>query len=143
MSEAQIASRLKKIIQPPPPPTPPDKILEILWRKKIFLRRCTEIYRYLPSKCFEIAVLGLQEMVQCKCFFLTPNKKIFAGKCLKWEKVLVVFRERIIFNVKWVEACKKSEVVWVKLYCKMSDLFRWFLLALRRFCKKNWNLKKL
>ena len=36
--------------------------------KEIFLRRYTEIHRHLLSKYFENAVLGRQEMVQCRCF---------------------------------------------------------------------------
>ena len=63
------ASHLKGIIQPPPSPFPPDKILQCLWDKN-FLRRYKEIYRHLLSKGFTNAVLGCQEMVQCKCFFL-------------------------------------------------------------------------
>ena len=35
-----------------------------------------------------------------------------------------------------------SEVFCAKLYCKMSDLFRWFLLALR-FSATNSGIKKL
>ena len=34
-----------------------------------FLRRYTEIYIHSLSKCLRHAVLGCQEMVQCKCFF--------------------------------------------------------------------------
>ena len=37
--------------------------------------------------------------------------------------VLAVLQEQIILNVKWVEIRKMSEVLWSKLYCKMSDLF--------------------
>ena len=36
---------------------------------KNFLRRYTEIYRHLLSKYLKNAVLRLQEMAQCKCFF--------------------------------------------------------------------------
>ena len=60
--EAKRASCLKEIIQPPPTPNPPPV-------RKIFLRRYTEIYRHLLSKCFKNAVLGRQEMVQRKCFY--------------------------------------------------------------------------
>ena len=31
-------------------------------------------------------------------------------------------QEYIIFNVKWVEILRISEVFWAKLYCKLSDL---------------------
>ena len=42
---------------------------KIFFGTKIFLRRYTEIYRHLISKCFKNAVLGRQEMVQRKYFF--------------------------------------------------------------------------
>ena len=43
-------------------------------------------------------------------FFPTPNKNIFAGIFVKLEKFLAVLREHIIFDVKWVEIGKMSEV---------------------------------
>ena len=43
-------------------------------------------------------------------FFLTPNRNMFAGKFVNWENFLPVFWEHIIFNVKWVEVGKMSEV---------------------------------
>ena len=60
----------------------------------------------------------------------------------KSERFLTVLREHIIFNVKWVDIRKTSEVFWSKLYCKMSDIFRYFLLALRLSTWKSENLKK-
>ena len=51
-------------------------------------------------------------------------------KFVKSEKFLAILRKYIIFNVKLVEAHKMSKVFWTKLYYKMSELFRWFLLAL-------------
>ena len=77
---------------------------------KVSLRSYTDIYWHLHSNCFKNAVLARQQMVQCKCFFL---------KNLESEK-----QEHIIYNFKWVEVRKMSEVFWVKLYCKMSDTFR-------------------
>ena len=56
-------------------------------------------------------------------FFLTPNRKMFAGKFVKWESFLAVFRKHIVFYVMWVEVRKTSEGFRAKLYCKMSDLF--------------------
>ena len=43
-------------------------------------------------------------------FFPTPNRNIFAGKFIKLEIFLAVLREHIIFDVKWVEIGKMSEV---------------------------------
>ena len=67
---------------------------------------------------------------------------MFVGKLVNWEILLVVFWENIIFNFKRAEIRKMSEVFCAKLYCKMSDLFRWFLLALR-FSATNSGIKKL
>ena len=50
---------------------------------------------------------------------------------------LAVFWEHISFNFKRVEIRKMSEVFWAKLYCKMSDLFLWFLLALRFYATNS------
>ena len=68
--------------------------------------------------------------------FFSPNRKMFSGKFIKWEQFLVVLRGHISFNVKWVVVHRTKEVFWVKLYCKMGDLIRWFFLALRLFARK-------
>ena len=62
-------------------------------------------------------------------FFLTPNKKMLSGKFVKWERFLAVLQKYIIFIVKLIEVHKMGEVFWAKLCCKISELFRWFLLA--------------
>ena len=67
--EAQTASRLKKTIQPHPQTTTHSIKSYYVSGIKDFLGRYTEIYRHLLSNCFKNAVLGLQEMVQCNCFF--------------------------------------------------------------------------
>ena len=72
--------------------------------------------------------------------FLTPNRNMLAGKFVNWEGVLAVFWEHVIFNFKRVEIRKISEVFWAKLYFKMSDIFSWFLLALR-FSATNSGIK--
>ena len=69
--EVQTASHLKEIFQSPPPqPTPHQIKSYYVSGTKILLRRYTEIYRHLLSRCFKNAVLGRQEMMQCKCYFL-------------------------------------------------------------------------
>ena len=73
--------------------------------------------------------------------FLTPNRNIFAGKFVIWESFLAVFWEHVISIFKRVEIRKMSEAFWAKLYCKMSDLFGWFLLALI-FSAINSGIKK-
>ena len=50
-------------------------------------------------------------------FSLTPNRNMSAGKSLKSERFLAVLREHIIFNVKWVEIRKMSNVFRAKLCC--------------------------
>ena len=97
--KAQIASRLKEIIQPPPPPhPPPDKTLLRL-KNKNFVK---EIYR--NTKTFVLKVL--QECSSwasrngaVQIFFLTPNRKMLARKFVKSETFLAMLREHIIFSV--------------------------------------------
>ena len=50
---------------------PLDKTLLLLWNKNVFKKiyRNIEIYRHLFSKCFRNAVLGRQEIPQCKYLF--------------------------------------------------------------------------
>ena len=69
---------LKKLFSLPPHLTPSQIKPYYVSGTKIFLRRYKELYRHLLSKCFKNAVLGRQEMVQYKYFFLTPNKNMFA-----------------------------------------------------------------
>ena len=64
-----------------------------------------------------------------------------AGKFVNWESFLAVFWEHIIFNSKRVDINKMSEVFWAKMYCKMGDLFRRFLLGLS-FSAINSGIKK-
>ena len=104
------------------------RILLRLWDKRFLSDIYTEIYRHLHSKCFKNSGLGRQEMVQCKCFFWHKTE-ICLLKNLQsetWQRLLAVLHEHIIFNVKWIEARKMSEVFWAKLYCEMSDLFTSF-----------------
>ena len=98
--KAQTASHLEKIIQPlsirPPHQIKPYYVSET----KTFLRRYIETYRRLLSRCFKNAVLGRQEIMQCKYFFLKPNRNLFARKFVKSERFLDALRGHIIFNVK-------------------------------------------
>ena len=73
--EAQRANRLKEVIKPLPYPLPAKSYY--VSRTKIILPRYTTLYTHLIWKCFKNAVLGLQEMVQRKCFFWHQT-----GKCL-------------------------------------------------------------
>ena len=72
---------------------------------KIFLQKFTRIYRHLLSECFENPVRRHLEMVQCKCFFLTPTRNTFAGKFGKWVSFLTVLREYTFYNDEWVKFC--------------------------------------
>ena len=96
--KAQTASHLEKIIQPPSI-GPPHQI-KPYYVIKTFLRRYIEIYRRLLSRCFKNAVLGRQEIMQCKYFFLKPNRNLFAKKFVKSDRFLDTLREHFIFNVK-------------------------------------------
>ena len=123
------------------PPIPPDKILLRLWSKN-FLR---EIYRNKQTFAFKV----LQESSSwgsgngaVQMFLLTPSRNMFPRKFENWESFLALFWEHIIFNFKRNEIRKMSVDFWAKLYCKMSDLFWWFSLALR-FSATNSGKKKL
>ena len=77
---------------------------------KMLLRRYTQIYIHLLSKCFKNAV-GVKKWC-CTIFFSdTKQKHVFWKICII-RKVFGFLREYIVFNAKWVEVCK------------MSDLFR-------------------
>ena len=120
--EVQTASRLKEIFQPPPTHPSPDKILLCLWNKNII----KETYRKMQAFTFKVfqecgSWASRNDAVQM--LFLTPNRNMFAGKFVKSERVLAVLLEQFVVNVKLVEISKMSGVFWVKLYCKMSDLF--------------------
>ena len=54
--------------------------------------------------------------------FLAPNRDIML-KIYEVKKVFALLWKHIIFNVKWDEFRKISEVFWAKLYCKMCDFF--------------------
>ena len=103
--ESQTASCLKEIIQPPP-----DKNFLCLWTK-ILQQRFTGICKHLLSNCFENAVFGRLEMVQCKCFFLTPTRNMY----------LAVLRTFIMLSElrfgKWLRLFAWNCTI------KMSDLF--------------------
>ena len=109
--------------------------------KQNFLR---EIYRNIQTFAFKV----LQESSSwasgngaVQMIFVIPNRNIFVGKFVNWESFLAVFWEHVISCFKRVEICKMSEAFWAKLYCKMSDLSGWFLLALR-FPAINSGIKK-
>ena len=99
-----------------------DKILLRLWNK-ISL---TGIYRNIQTFAFK-------ELEECsswasrngavQMFFWHQTETCLLEKIFKSERLLSVLREHVIFNAKWVEVRKMSEVFWAKLYCKLSDLF--------------------
>ena len=141
--ENQTASHLIEIIQPPPsPPSYHQKKSCRVFERKIFLERYKEICRHFAFKVLQKSSSWASGNGAVQMLFLTPNRNMFTGKFVNWERFLAVFWEHIVFNFKRVEIRKMSEVFWAKLYCKMSDLFRWFLLALR-FSATNSGIKKL
>ena len=101
---------LRKLFSPPPQSHPPPDQTSLRVCNKNFL---TEVYR-------NIHTFALKVLQECSSWasrnaavqisFLTPNRNMFTGKFVKPEMFLAVLREHIIFNVKWTEACKMSEV---------------------------------
>ena len=77
--------------------------------KTVFLMRYIEIFRHLLSKCFKNAVLGVKKW--CSANISSDNKQKYAEKFIKSESFLAVLRVDIIFNVKWVEVRKTSEIL--------------------------------
>ena len=125
--EAQKVSCLKNY-SASPQPIPQQIQSYYVSGTNIFIRGYIEIYGYLLSKCFKNAVLGHHERVQCKYFFLAPNRNMFAGKFVNSESLLTVFREHIIFNVKWVEVrmffertCIVKCVIFFVSFCWLWD----------------------
>ena len=119
---------LRNLFSLPPPAPPshplPNKTSSHLTRslKKIFLRRYIEIYRHLLSKYFKNAVLGRQEMVQCKYFFWHQTETCLLENLLSQEEfrlccgsILLSMSSELRF-VKWVSFFERN-------CCKMCDLF--------------------
>ena len=121
--EAQTASPFEEIIKPPITPQSHQLKSYYVFGIKEFFERYTKVFRNLLQVLQECSSWASRK-VAMQMFFLTTNKKIFAGKILQWETFLAVLLEHIIFNVKCVELRKISEIFWAKLYCNMSDLFR-------------------
>ena len=98
----------------------------------------TEIYGNIQAFASKVLqVLGYQEMMKCKCFFWQnafSDRKMLVEKFAKWEKFLAVLREHIIFDVKWVDVQKMSEIFRAKLYCKMSKTFSLVFVGFETFC---------
>ena len=81
---------------------------------KIFLRRDTEIYRHLTSKCFKNCCSSWESRNKTapflQLFFLKPNRNVFAGKFVKSKRVLARLWEHVIFNIIEVEVHHMNEV---------------------------------
>ena len=106
--ETQTASYLKEIIQPPQPTLPSDKILLCFW--KILIRRYTEIYRHLLSKCFNNAVLWRQEMMLPKCFFWNQTETFV--KCCKVWNCWEICKVKKLFDCAAVAHYFQCQVSW-------------------------------
>ena len=123
---------LRKLFSLHQSPIPPDKILLNIWNKNFL----TEIYRNIQTFAFKVLQEGsswLSGNGAVQIIFLTPNRNIFTGKFVNWGSFLAKFWEHVTFSFKRIGIRQMSEVFWAKLYCKMSDLFGWFLLALWDF----------
>ena len=81
---------------------------------KVFWQRCTEIYRNLHSKCFKNVVLGHQEMVHWKYFFLHQTE-ICCWKIYKVRSRSILFSmSRDLRFAKWVRFFERKYIVkWV------------------------------
>ena len=123
--EAQTASCLKEIIQPPPNPQPiPYQTKSYyVFRTKIFLRRYTETYRHFLSKCFKNAILWRQEMVQLICFFWHQTEKC-SWKICKVRKVFDCVSGAYYFQ---------CQVSWVRLF-ERNCIVKWVIFFASSYC---------
>ena len=97
--EAQTASRLKEILQPPPTHPPLDKILLPLWNKTVH----KEIFRNIQTfafKVFQECGSWASRNGAVQMFFARPNRNMFPEIFVKSERFLAVLREHVIFNFK-------------------------------------------
>ena len=107
---------------------------------KLFLRRYTEIYRYLLSKRFKNPVLGCQEIVHCNFFFFF----FFCDAIQKhicW-KMGWVYCGIILFSMP----SKLGFITWVKLF-EQNCIVKWVTFfasfcCLWDFMLRNLKLKK-
>ena len=76
--------------------------------------------------------LGVKKECSTNVFFWNQTEKSLAEEFAKRENFSAVLQKYIIFDVKLIEVYQMSEVFWAKLYCNMRELFRLFLLTLRR-----------
>ena len=82
--------------------------------------------------------LGVKKWFSANMFFETTQSK-FAGKFVKSERFLGVFRVHIIFSVKWVKVRKMSEVFLANVWSFILASFCWlldFLLEILKLKKK-------
>ena len=121
-AQTQQRSALRKLFNLSP--LQPDKnLITSLEQKFSYGDIATEIYRHLLSKCFKNAVLGPQEMVECKCFFWHQTKKCLLEKLRSGKRFWLCWRS-ILFSVSSeLRFVKSVRFSWAKLYCKMSNLF--------------------
>ena len=83
--EGQTGNHVKEIIQPLHHPSPQSDKSYYSSGTKSFLRKYTEIYKHLLSRCFKNTVLGRPEMMQYKSFFWHQTEKCWLEN-LKSEK---------------------------------------------------------
>ena len=126
--KAQTTNRLNNFFQSPsipPPTTIPQGQTLLRLRNNFFLRRYIEIYRHLLSKCFKNAVLGRQEMGQCKCFFWHQTESCLVEHL---ERFLAVLWESILFSM----SVKFKFIKWVRFF-EPNCIVNW-LIFFTSFC---------
>ena len=88
---------------------------------KVSLRRYAGIYRHLLPKCFENAVHGRVEMMQWKCFFLTPSRLVLRFPARKSD----------------MKRCTSNMRFWIN--CFLVQIF-FFGTVLRCFSQRNFEI---
>ena len=138
---------LTKLFSLHPPPIPPDEVLLRLWNKN-FLKETYRNIQIFAFKVLEECSSWMSRNGPLQFFFLTPNRNMFAGKFVKWERFFILFWKHIIFSIKGVEVNEISELnrieKWVIFFASFCWLWDFLLgnLKSRKNSDVHWNVRK-
>ena len=114
---SKILSRFWEIIQPLPHHfSKPDKIL------LFFIWRYTEIYRHFFSKVLQDCSFRAWRNDAVQMYFLTPKRKMLAGKFVKWKRFFMSSELRFIKWMRFFEQnCLVKSVNFSAIFCWVWD----------------------
>ena len=105
---------------------PNDQIKDFChWNENFLMEIYRNIYTFalqVPWECgFWTTRNGAVHQEQCQRFIWHQTETVCWKTC-KGNKVFGCVVGTIFYNIEWDKVGKISDVLWVKLYCKMSDL---------------------